>query len=93
MPVTTFPDKRESTMGISKRMIFMAAICLAVASSPSFADVAISSGTQLTADRTVDDTLYLSNGAMLDLNGYNLTMNSPAVSPDYVVRELLTIVR
>ena len=42
--------------------------------SQSMADETISVDTQLSADMTVDGTLYLKNGATLDLNGHNLSV-------------------
>ncbi|MBO4287845.1 MAG: hypothetical protein J5985_06740 [Kiritimatiellae bacterium] len=44
------------------------------------ADETISADTQLAADRTVSGTLYLADGATLDLNGHNLTVNAIAPS-------------
>lgn len=52
----------------------------------ALADETISADTTLTADRTVSGTLYLANGATLDLNGHNLTVNGLAHS-DVETRE------
>lgn len=58
----------------------VAAFCTATASSSSFADEMIGADTQLSADMTVNGTLYLANGATLDLNGHNLSVNALAIS-------------
>ncbi len=55
--------------------------------SQSMADETISVDTQLSADMTVDGTLYLKNGATLDLNGHNLSVKAlarPAVENEDV---------
>lgn len=46
------------------------------------ADETISVDTQLVADKTVSGTLHLANGATLDLNGHNLTVNEIASTDD-----------
>ena len=46
--------------------------------SQAMADETISVDTQLSADMTVDGTLYLKNGATLDLNGHSLSVKALA---------------
>ena len=46
--------------------------------SQTMADETISVDTQLSADMTVGGTLYLKNGATLDLNGHNLSVKALA---------------
>jgi len=76
--------QKERTM---KRIKFtLAAVAAMFAGLAAFADETISADTQLTADRTVSGTLYLANGATLDLNGHNLTVNGLAHS-DVETRE------
>ncbi|MBO7683706.1 MAG: hypothetical protein J6T51_03165 [Kiritimatiellae bacterium] len=62
-----------------KRIRFtLAAVAAMFAGQAALADETISADTTLAADRTVDGTLYLKNGATLDLNGHNLTVNGLA---------------
>jgi len=65
-------------LGYTAVMVFCAMAML----SQSMADETISVNTQLSADMTVDGTLYLANGVTLDLNGHNLTVSN-IVIPDY----------
>lgn len=60
-------------------VMFRAAVCVMAMATALFADEMIDADTQLAADRTVSGTLYLADGATLDLNGHNLTANAIAV--------------
>ena len=82
-------DNSQNPQGGGKILGYVAVMALFTIAmlSQSMADETISVDTQLSADMTVDGTLYLKNGATLDLNGHNLSVKAlarPAVENEDV---------
>ena len=81
-----------------KTVVAVAALCVATASSPSFAaDRTISADYTLTGDETVDGELTVARGVTVDLAGHNLTVkglkgcaNSALIAGRYRLLEYVT---